>query len=68
MCMTHVAMHNFLCKRHLRQHACISDSMALFVLLIFFKTQLFSNGLVNMNLLACYKLERTDKATRTLIL
>ena len=30
--------------------------------------QLLSNGLVNMSLLACHKLERTDKATVSLIL
>ena len=58
--MTHVAMHK-LCKRHRRQHARVSDSMVLAVLLFFFKTQL----LVNMSLLACHKLERTDKATVT---
>ena len=31
--------------------------------LFFFKTQLLSNGLVNMSLLASNKLEHTDKAT-----
>ena len=43
----------------------VSDSMVLAVLLLFFKTQLLSNGLVNMTLLAYHKLEHTDKATVT---
>ena len=32
---------------------------------VLFKTQLLSNGLVNMSVLASNKLERTDKATMT---
>ena len=46
------------------QHAHVSGSMVL-VVLLFFSTQLLSNGLVNMRLLASNKLERTDKATVT---
>ena len=44
---------------------CILGSMALAILLSFFKTQLLINGLVNMSLLASNKLEHTDKATVT---
>ena len=47
------------------QHPRISGAIVLAVLLFFFKTQLLSNGLVNMSLLACHKLECTDKATVT---
>jgi hypothetical protein len=64
MCMMHVAMHNARC-----QHAPVSGSVVLAVLLFFFKTQLPSNGLVHvhvsMNLRASNKLEPTDKATVT---
>ena len=52
-------------QRHRDVSTRVSGSMVLAVLLFFFKTQLLSNGLVNMSLLACHKLERTDKATVT---
>ena len=63
VCMTHIAMHK-LCKRHQCQHGRhrFYDSGCPF---IFFKTQLLSNGLLNISLLACHKLECTDKATTT---
>ena len=48
------------------QHVRISASMALVVLLSFFKTQPLSSELLNnMSLLASNKLEHTDKATAT---
>ena len=59
MCMTHVPMHK-LCKRYRDVSMCFSGSMVLAVLLSFFKTQVLSNRLVNMSLLASNKLERTD--------
>ena len=64
MCMIHVAMHK-LCKGHHDVSTRVSGSMNLVVLLFIFKTQLLSNGLVNVSLLACHKLECTDKATVT---
>ena len=66
MCMTHVAL-----PAQIMQE--MSTSISARVRLGFYVSgspfiQVLSNGLVNMNLFVCHKLERTDKATVSLIL